>query len=124
MKNTARKSINNEHGKFIHLVRAHHTVKRCYLNQQHQSSVSKSEKEFRHNPWSYAQKRLQSTKDSVEPSFNVSTAMDHIVLSKIVFQAKANNFVEDFTNNRCKSNRAKICWIRSISSFINQFNMG
>ena len=39
--------------------------------------MSKNETEFRHNPWLYAQKRLQSTKDSLEPSFSVSIATQH-----------------------------------------------
>ena len=40
-------------------------------------SISRNEKEFWKNPWEYAQKRLQPVKDSVEPSFNVSTAVSH-----------------------------------------------
>ena len=32
MKNAARKSINTAHDTFVQLVRAHHSVKRCYSN--------------------------------------------------------------------------------------------
>ena len=39
--------------------------------------ISRNEKEFRKNPWEYAQKKLQPVKDSAEPSFNVSTAVSH-----------------------------------------------
>jgi len=75
MKNSARKSINTENNTSIRLVRVHHMVKCCQLNQQQDNSVCKNEREFRLNPWSYAQKKLQSTKDSKELSFSVSTAV-------------------------------------------------
>ena len=39
--------------------------------------ISRNEKEFRKNPWEYAQKKLQPVKDPVKPSFNVSTAVSH-----------------------------------------------
>ena len=71
------KSIETDCDKFVQLVRAHHKVKKCHSNQQHAHDISRNEKEFRKNPWEYAQKKLAPAKDATEPSFSVSTAVEH-----------------------------------------------
>ena len=76
MKNAARKSIGTHYDKFVQLVRAHHKVK-CHSSQQHAHDVSRNEREFRKNPWEHAQKMLAPAKITAEPSFSVSTAVEH-----------------------------------------------
>ena len=78
MKNAARKSISSG-DKFVHLVRAHNKVKKCHLKEQRAHDVTKNEREFRKNPWEYAQKRLISAKSLAEPSFPASTAVEHFL---------------------------------------------
>jgi len=77
MKNTAHKFIHYRCDKFLNLVRAHHTVKKCHSKQQYVNSVSRNKNEFRKNPWQYDQKNLLPSKDHVEPSFTVSSAVSH-----------------------------------------------
>jgi len=41
--------------------------------------VQRNENEFRKNPCQYAKKKLLPAEDSVEPSFNVSSTVDHFI---------------------------------------------
>ena len=75
MKNAAYKSINTAHDTFIQLVRVYCSVKHCYLNQRLTNIVSNNKREFRHNPWLYAQKNTmyKGLSRAVLQCFNCNT---------------------------------------------------
>jgi len=72
MKNNSRKGPSHSN-ELLHLVRAHNKVLKCYRSDQNNKNICKNEKDFRHNPWEYARKKLLPS-DNVSPLFDCNTA--------------------------------------------------